>query len=368
MVVMLLNMKVHILVKIEVLVVSLIPEGLQLGTNGVSGRDNSLSSKEESAQGWVHLLPILGLAKLLHVMPPARLPPARMEDVVNRGHVGQETGLKRPVSLKGLKACRELQVGQVSAQYGGPMAKLVIDQDVRAAWLPKRQRVFGLIIWICIIGSFQTGTRDITEGMSSYSPHLGKENEHVIKGLGCRMRFKGQCRGLRWLGVKETIFKGLLVGQGLNLLVIVEGFSRPLAKEKDSLKHINSGLADPGLEGNSILSQVIVAIFILVLISDGQFVRVLAPVMPSLLTCLEGLKLSARHQHFPLGLGAQSIGISPSPPPRIRYILPLRGSSLVKLDDLSCQSVVQQSLWVNGPWSVPAVMRRSSQCGSDELN
>ncbi len=50
-----------------------------------------------------------------------------MEDVVNRGHVGQETGLKRPISLKGLKACRELQVGQVSVQYGGPMAKLVVN-------------------------------------------------------------------------------------------------------------------------------------------------------------------------------------------------------------------------------------------------
>ncbi len=37
MVVMLLDMKVHILVKIEVLAVSLIPEGLQLGTNGVPG-------------------------------------------------------------------------------------------------------------------------------------------------------------------------------------------------------------------------------------------------------------------------------------------------------------------------------------------
>jgi hypothetical protein len=101
--------------------------------------------------------------------------------------------------------------------------------------------------------------------MSSYSPHLAKENEHVIKGLGCRMRFKGQCWGLRRLGVKETILEDLLVGQGLNLLV----FSPPLAKEKDSLKHINSGLAYPGLEGNSILSRVIITVFVLVLISDG---------------------------------------------------------------------------------------------------
>jgi hypothetical protein len=127
MLIMLLNVEIHVLVKVEVLAVSLISEGLQLGTNGVPGQDNSLSAKEESVQGPVHLSPILGLAKLLHVMTPARLPPARMEDVVNHGHVGQETGLKRPVSLKGLKACQELQVGQVSAQYGGPTAKLVVN-------------------------------------------------------------------------------------------------------------------------------------------------------------------------------------------------------------------------------------------------
>jgi hypothetical protein len=52
-------------------------------------------------------------------------------------------------------------------------------------------------------------------------------------------------------------------------LVVIEGFHRPLAKEKDSLKHINSSLADPGLEGNSILLQVIVAVFVIILILDG---------------------------------------------------------------------------------------------------
>ncbi len=142
-----------------------------------------------------------------------------MKDVVNCGHVGQETGLKKPVSLKGLKACRELEVGQVSAQYGRPTAKLVINQDERAAWLPKRRRVFSLIIWVCIVGSFQIGMRDVTKGMSGYPLHLAKENEHVIKGLGRRMRFKGLCRGLRWLGVKETILKGLLISRGLNFAI-----------------------------------------------------------------------------------------------------------------------------------------------------
>jgi hypothetical protein len=35
MLVMLLNVEIHVLVKVEVLVVSLIPEGLQLGANGI---------------------------------------------------------------------------------------------------------------------------------------------------------------------------------------------------------------------------------------------------------------------------------------------------------------------------------------------
>ncbi len=48
MLVMLLNVKIHVLVKIEVLAVSLISEGLQPGHNGVPGRDNFLSAKEES--------------------------------------------------------------------------------------------------------------------------------------------------------------------------------------------------------------------------------------------------------------------------------------------------------------------------------
>ncbi len=71
MLVMLLNVEIHILVKVEVLAVSLIPEGLQLGANGIPGQDNLLSAKEVSVQGPVHLSPVLGLAELLHVMPPA---------------------------------------------------------------------------------------------------------------------------------------------------------------------------------------------------------------------------------------------------------------------------------------------------------
>jgi hypothetical protein len=99
MLVTLLNVKIHVPVKIEVLAVSLIPEGLQLGCNGASGQHNTLPTKENSVQGPIHLSPILGLAELLHVTTPARLPPASMEDIVNRDHISQETGLKRPFTL-----------------------------------------------------------------------------------------------------------------------------------------------------------------------------------------------------------------------------------------------------------------------------
>ncbi len=99
MLVMLLNVKIHILVNIEVLAVSLIPEGLQLGHNGTPGRHNTLLTKEKSVQGLIHLLPVLGLAELLHVTPPARFPPASMEDVVNCDHISQETELKVPITL-----------------------------------------------------------------------------------------------------------------------------------------------------------------------------------------------------------------------------------------------------------------------------
>ena len=55
MLVMLLNVKIHVLVKIEVLAVSLISEGLQPSCNGIPGQDNLLFAKEESVQGLVHL-------------------------------------------------------------------------------------------------------------------------------------------------------------------------------------------------------------------------------------------------------------------------------------------------------------------------
>ncbi len=45
--------------------------------------------------------------------------------------------------------------------------------------------------------------------------------------------------------------------QGRNHLVIVEGFCHSLAEKKDSLEHVNGGLADPSLEGSSFLLRVV---------------------------------------------------------------------------------------------------------------
>ncbi len=110
-------------------------------------------------------------------------------------------------------------MGQVSAQYGGPTAKLVINRDVRAPRLAKRWGGFSLVIRVCIVGSFQVGMQDVTEGTSSYSPHLGKKNKHVVESLGCQKRLEGHSRGLRQLGIKEAILEGLLVSQGLNFVI-----------------------------------------------------------------------------------------------------------------------------------------------------
>jgi hypothetical protein len=94
-------------------------------------------------------------------------------------------------------------------------------------------------------------------------------------------------------------------------LVIVEGSRHSLAEKKDTLEHVNCGHVDPGLEGSRFLLRVIfVFVFVLVLISDGLFIRVNALVTPSLSTSFEGFKLSARHQPFLQGLRAHSEGIS----------------------------------------------------------
>ncbi len=102
--------------------------------------------------------------------------------------------------------------------------------------------------------------------------------------------------------------------QSCHHLVVIEGFRGSLAEEKDTLEHVNCGHADPGLKGSRFLLRVIfIFIFDLGLVSlvtDGLFIRVNAPVMPSLSTSFEGFKLSARHQPFIKGLRALSERIS----------------------------------------------------------
>ncbi len=58
--------------------------------------------------------------------------------------------------------------------------------------------------------------------------------------------------------------------KGHNHLVIVEGFRRSLAEKKDSLEHVNSGLADPCLKGSSFLLRVIpIVTIIFIFVLDG---------------------------------------------------------------------------------------------------
>ncbi len=54
--------------------------------------------------------------------------------------------------------------------------------------------------------------------MPRYPPHLAKENEHVGKCFSCQLRVKGHGRGLGLLGVMEVVLKGLLIGQGLDVI------------------------------------------------------------------------------------------------------------------------------------------------------
>jgi hypothetical protein len=69
-----------------------------------------------------------------------------------------------------------LLVGLVPGVFWGPMAKLVINQEIMAPWMAKRRGVFTLIVNISVIGSFQVRLQDIIEGMPSYPSHLAKEN------------------------------------------------------------------------------------------------------------------------------------------------------------------------------------------------
>jgi hypothetical protein len=108
--------------------------------------------------------------------------------------------------------------------------------------------------------------------------------------------------------------------QSCHHLVVVEGFRHSLAEKKDTLEYVNCGLADPGLEGSRFLMRVIIIfVFVLGLVLDGLFIRVLDPVTPSLSTLFKGFKLSARHQPFMKGLRTHSEGISFPHPGRLLW-------------------------------------------------
>jgi hypothetical protein len=95
-------------------------------------------------------------------------------------------------------------------------------------------------------------------------------------------------------------------------LVIVEGLRRSLADEKDSLEHVHSGLTDSCLEESRFPLRVThIFSVIVVVIFDGQFVRVNAPLVPRSSTSFQGFKLSTRHQPFLQVLRVYSRRISP---------------------------------------------------------
>jgi hypothetical protein len=121
-----------------------------------------------------------------------------------------------------------------------------------------------------------------------------------------------------------------------------------LAEKKDSLEHVNGGLADPCLEGSSFLLRVIsIVTVIFVFVLDGCFVRVNASLAPGLSHSFPGFKLSARHQ--PLNQVLRARPIWSHSPGRCRWSHYCRLSTLVRSNNVSHQSVVQWLSRVNGP-------------------
>ncbi len=103
----------------------------------------------------------------------------------------------------------------------------------------------------------------------------------------------------------DVISEALEYIQGGDHLVVVEGFCRSLAEEKDSLEHVHSVLADSCLKKSRFPLRVTCIFSIVgVVVIDGRFVGVNTPLMPRLATSFQGFKLSARHQPFLQGLRA----------------------------------------------------------------
>jgi hypothetical protein len=139
-----------------------------------------------------------------------------MEDIVHQDHISQETGLKR--SVEGLMARRKLLVVQVMMQDWDPSNQLIVNGEISTPWLAKRGRVFGLIINVCIIGSFQSTPHYIGKGNASYPPPCAKVDHHVGKSLDSQLQVKGHGWSLRFFGVKEAILKEHLACKVLDVI------------------------------------------------------------------------------------------------------------------------------------------------------
>ncbi len=99
--------------------------------------------------------------------------------------------------------------------------------------------------------------------------------------------------------LNDVVSEALECIQCSDHLVIVEGFCYSLAEEKDSLEHVHSGVRDSCLkESRFPLRVTCIFSIVVVVIVDGRFVGVNAPLASCLLASFQGFRLSARHQPF----------------------------------------------------------------------
>jgi hypothetical protein len=73
-------------------------------------------------------------------------------------------------------------------QDWGPSGQLVVNGKVRGPLLAKQGRVFGLIVNVCVVGSFQRAMHNISKGDAIYPLPFAKVNHHIGKCLGCQLR------------------------------------------------------------------------------------------------------------------------------------------------------------------------------------
>jgi hypothetical protein len=147
-------------------------------------------------------------------------------------------------------------------------------------------------------------------------------------------------------------------------LVVIEGFRRSLAEEKDSFEHVHSGLADSCLEESRFPLRV-TCIFsvIVIVVFDRRFIRVNAHITPHLSDSFQGFKLSARHQSFLHVLRAHPPSCHCKALSQVN--VERRKSSVGQL----CNRLSKvDGCAIGHRGSVLAVAQQSSQCGSNKLN